>query len=179
MSDKPIWKRLPSDTDKSFEAFALYRDMGASRSLKAVAEKLEKSETIIGRWSGQHNWVSRVAAYDASLDEKLLDKNAERQERIRENAVKDYEFLRKSIDNFKANLEAVRFVGVNAYEMNTLLELMKKADDYARRAVGLPDKVTEQKLEHTGANGGAIKHEVSWEELFRRDSDTESESPSE
>jgi hypothetical protein len=150
MADNPIWKRLPSDTDKSFEAFCIYRDMGATRSLKMVAEKLSKSDTIINRWSREHNWVNRVAAYDASLDEKNLDKNAERQEKIKDNAYSDYEFLRKSIENFKTNFERVSFVGINAYEVGNLVELMKKADDYARRAVGLPDKITEQKNEVSG-----------------------------
>lgn len=177
MADNPIWKRLPSDTDKSFEAFALYRDMGANRSLKAVAEKLGKSDTIIGRWSTNNDWVNRVAAFDASLDEKNLDENAERQKLIKDTAYSDYVFLRKSIENFKQNFEAVRFVGINAYEVGNLVELMKKADDYARRAVGLPDKITESKQEVTGKDGGAIK--FSWEDLFNRDTDNPSENPSE
>ena len=43
-------------------------DMGNERSLRRVAEQLHKSETIIGRWSGKHNWVERVAAWDAEQD---------------------------------------------------------------------------------------------------------------
>jgi len=164
MAETPIFKRLPSDTDKSFEAFCIYRDMGANRSLKAVAEKLDKSDTIIGRWSTQHDWVNRVADYDTSMDAKSLDKQAERQEKIKDNAFSDYEFLRKAIDNFKTNVEAMRFVGVNAYEVGTLVELMKKADDYARRAVGLPDKITESKQEHTGKDGGAIIYKLEYPE---------------
>jgi hypothetical protein len=177
-NDKPIWKRLPSDTDKSFEAFALYRDMGASRSLKVVAEKLQKSEGLIGRWSRTRDWSNRVAAYDASLDEKALDANAEKQRVIRENAYADYEFLRKAIDKTKKAYLDVEFAKVPTYEISNLVELMKKADDYARRAVGLPDKITEQKNEHTGKDGGAIQHDVSmrWEELMNASNpDTDSD----
>lgn len=153
MAENPIWKRLATDTDKSFEAFTLYRDMGANRSVRDVAQKLNKSLTVIARWSSANNWQERVAAFDASLDEKNLDENAERQKLIKDTAYSDYVFLRKSIENFKENFEAVRFIGINAYEVGNLVELMKKADDYARRAVGLPDKITEQKNEHTGKDG--------------------------
>lgn len=167
MAETPIYKRLPSDTDKSFEAFCIYRDMGANRSLRDVAQTLNKSLTLIARWNTENNWQERVAAYDASLDEKNLNDNAERQKLIKDTAYSDYIFLRKSIDNFKKNFEAVNFVGLNAYEIANLVELMKKADDYARRAVGLPDKITEQKTDVKAE----IEHKLTWESLFTRESD--------
>jgi hypothetical protein len=37
---------------------------------------------------------------------------------------------------------------------------MKQADDYARRAVGLPDRITESKNAHTGADGGAMEFKL-------------------
>jgi hypothetical protein len=151
MADTPIWKRLPSDTDKSFEAFVLYRDMGASRSLEKLRQKLAKEspnyKRVLQKWSSDFNWQERVAAFDASLDEKNLDENAERQKRIKDNAYSDYLVLREAIENFKENYKRTRFVGVPAYEVSNLVGLMKQADDYARRAVGLPDKITEAKNE--------------------------------
>lgn len=62
------WERQTEETPKPFEAFCLYRDMGPERSLRKVAEKLEKSDTLIGRWSSQYNWVERVAAWDNEQD---------------------------------------------------------------------------------------------------------------
>lgn len=44
-----------------------YRDMGVGRSIDKVALKLRKSSTIIARWSGRHEWVTRVEAWDAHL----------------------------------------------------------------------------------------------------------------
>jgi hypothetical protein len=67
MSHK-IYDRQAGETNPAFEAFALYRDMGINRSLDAVAKKLSKSLTLMGRWSGQHNWVERVSLYDDYLD---------------------------------------------------------------------------------------------------------------
>lgn len=67
MAEKKVWDRLDNETTKQYEAFCVYRDMGQDRSLRAVAEKLNKSETLMGRWSGKNQWVERSTAWD---DEK-------------------------------------------------------------------------------------------------------------
>lgn len=58
------WERRESESTKAYEAFCTYRDMGRERSLSKVAEKLQKSETLMGRWSGAHSWVDRAAKWD-------------------------------------------------------------------------------------------------------------------
>ena len=62
------WERQKGESAKAYEAFSEYRDMGASRSLSKVAEKLQKSGTLIGRWSGNYEGVKRAAAWDAEQD---------------------------------------------------------------------------------------------------------------
>ena len=62
------WERQDGETTKQFEAFSVYRDMGRERSLSRVAEKLQKSDTLIGRWSGQCDWVKRAAFWDDEQD---------------------------------------------------------------------------------------------------------------
>ena len=62
------WERQPGEGTKPYEAFCLYRDMGTQRSLSKVAAELQKSGTLIGRWSGAHNWVERAAAWDDEQD---------------------------------------------------------------------------------------------------------------
>lgn len=62
------WERQKSESAKAYEAFSLYRDMGASRSIAKVAEKLQKSNQLLGRWSRNNKWVDRVAAWDAEQD---------------------------------------------------------------------------------------------------------------
>lgn len=66
--DAELWEKQGYETSKQFEAFQLYRDMGFERSLRAVAKSLNKSLTLIARWSGANNWVDRVAAWDAEQD---------------------------------------------------------------------------------------------------------------
>lgn len=63
-----LWEQQPGESAKAFKAFSLYRDMGIERSVRKVAQRLNKSLTLIGRWSSAHNWPERVRAYDRDLD---------------------------------------------------------------------------------------------------------------
>lgn len=58
------WERRESESTKAYEAFCTYRDMGRERSLSKVSEKLQKSETLMGRWSRTYDWVDRAAKWD-------------------------------------------------------------------------------------------------------------------
>ena len=151
------WERLPSDTDRSFEAFCVYRDMGANRSHDKVAQQLSKSTALISRWSTAHDWLNRVTAFDEYQDSLRQERNLQRQKLIEDNAYSDYEFLRQAIEKSKQDYLAIQFSKVKPYDVQALVDLMKKADDYARRAVGLPDRITENKNEVTGKDGGAIE----------------------
>ena len=67
------WERQPRESDEAFEAFTIYRDMKrpdsrVDRSIREVSEILKKSGALIGRWSSQHKWVERVAAWDNEKD---------------------------------------------------------------------------------------------------------------
>lgn len=68
MEDVKPWERQDGETVKQFEAFCEYRDMGKTRSLQKVSEKLAKSETLIKRWSANNNWIERVAAWEDEQD---------------------------------------------------------------------------------------------------------------
>jgi len=69
--------------------------------------------------------------------------------------------LRDAIEKYKSDYLSINFAGVKPADISNLIHMMKQIDDYARRAVGLPDKITESKNEHTGKDGGALKHEVT------------------
>jgi transposase-like protein len=61
------WERQPAETEKAFEALRCYLEMGVDRSIRHVAKRLGKSDTIVGRWSKKHEWVKRAREYDNSL----------------------------------------------------------------------------------------------------------------
>ena len=62
------WEQQPGESAKAFEAFAIYRDMSADRSVRKVTQRLNKSLTLIGKWSSRYNWPERARAYDRDLD---------------------------------------------------------------------------------------------------------------
>lgn len=62
-----VWEQQPRESAKAYDAFLLYRDLGAERSLAAVGQRLGKSKAICERWSARWSWVRRCAAYDTHL----------------------------------------------------------------------------------------------------------------
>ena len=71
MSRDP-WERQPKETDKSWEAFVKYRDMGAERSHVRLEQVLGKNKNYLAVWSKRNDWVERCAAYDNHVDQLAL-----------------------------------------------------------------------------------------------------------
>ena len=59
--------KLPTESAKAYAAFVAYCELGPGRGVRDVAQQLGKSATLIGRWSAQHSWQSRVAEYDRAI----------------------------------------------------------------------------------------------------------------
>lgn len=62
------WERQDGESDVAFEAFKIYRDMGAKRSGSRVAGKLSKSITLIRRWSSRWKWLLRCESWELEED---------------------------------------------------------------------------------------------------------------
>lgn len=50
---------LNKENDLQREAFEIYYGMGKKRSLKAVAERVKRTERTVAGWSRAYNWVDR------------------------------------------------------------------------------------------------------------------------
>lgn len=72
-SDK-IWERQPNESEKAYEAFKIYLNLGDNRTAQAVADELQKSYTLIRRWKDKYSWKDRAIAYDNSLVEEARKK---------------------------------------------------------------------------------------------------------
>lgn len=86
--NKP-WERQEGESEKAFEAFAAFRDMGEKRTVAAVAEKLSKSRQLLFKWKSAWDWENRVKAYDNDLEKqyhakrkKLIAETKDRQLKI-------------------------------------------------------------------------------------------------
>lgn len=149
MTDNPLWERLPSDTDKSYEAFCVYRDMGANRSHTKVAQELSKSVALIHRWSSDHDWINRVSAYDDYMRDMLRQQNEAKRVQIQADALSDYDAIRKAIDKRIRVLEEVDYQSSTS-DLHDLISLMEHANAYARLNSGLPDRITENNNRQSG-----------------------------
>ena len=74
--ERHSWQRIearngePGESAQAYEAAKLYFEMAANRSLEAVAQKLNKSRSLLGRWSQRWQWVERAADYDRHVEEQ-------------------------------------------------------------------------------------------------------------
>jgi hypothetical protein len=69
------YDRQPNETDKSWAAFCIYRDMGRDRTLEKVDQlrsqsSPKKSLSYLKEWSIKHSWVKRCSAFDDDELEK-------------------------------------------------------------------------------------------------------------
>jgi hypothetical protein len=64
---KPF-ERAVSDTDRSWHAFTVYRDLGPRRTFAKVAEVLGQSPYTVSGYSRHHDWPERIEAFDLEND---------------------------------------------------------------------------------------------------------------
>jgi hypothetical protein len=68
---------VPYETTKAFEAWTIYRELGAQRSLKKTAELYygrTSNVRQLQRWSSRFNWVERARACD--VEREMLRRSA-------------------------------------------------------------------------------------------------------
>lgn len=123
------YERQDGESKQSFEAFALYRDMGLARSLAKVGEELGKSTTLMERWSSKYEWVERCKAYDQEMDRiAILENEQQRREMIREHA----EVARKMLEKVKLAAEALKPETLTPNEMAKWLDIAVKVERLSR-----------------------------------------------
>lgn len=65
----PAGKRF-TESKPAFEAWRAYARLMEKRSIRKVAQQLDKSTTLIGRWSVAWKWQERVRAWDDFVSEQ-------------------------------------------------------------------------------------------------------------
>lgn len=118
-TDGEQWEQLAGESRQAWEAFKKYRDMGDDRSLRKVAEELQKSETLIGRWSSGMRWQERIAAYERYLDR---ERQKTRLKEIRREHVRSTQMLKVAKDKLVNSLNAMNITSVSVGEWTAALE---------------------------------------------------------
>ena len=124
-----LWEQQENEGKEAFEAFQIYRDMGVSRSLSAVAQQLNKSKTLMGRWSGDHNWVERAKAWDGEQDRILRAEQIKDIKKMRQrHADLAVEILEKAWEGIR-HLPAEE---LNAVAISRLVEVASRLEQKSR-----------------------------------------------
>lgn len=72
-TDKNIWDKQNGESEKAYQAFCVFLDMGSDRTVDGVAKKLSKSRQLMTRWCATYKWRDRAAAYDNSIMEETRE----------------------------------------------------------------------------------------------------------
>jgi len=132
------WERINGETSKAYDAFCVYRDLGAERTIRMAVEAKEKDKTKQeGRYrtwrnySMQFRWRERAADYDKYL-EKL--KQTELRKTIELQGEKHREVTGKMLDVVYKKLDTM-----NPEELtqNNVTEWVQTAIKTERDAAGL------------------------------------------
>jgi len=89
-SDIPAaWEKQSHESQRAYEAFRRYLELGPRRSIAKVAEKWSKNaKSSLYEWQSHNDWSARAAAYDAWMQQKAVDADVkETEERGRKAAV--------------------------------------------------------------------------------------------
>ena len=140
MEDKDIyilepepWERQLNETARAWEAFSMYRDMGASRSIAKVARELGKNKVVLEKWSTEYDWVKRVAAWDAEKDR--VARQAQLTDII-EMRQRHAAIAKKMLDTADSALNNIRPDDVSTSEIARLVEIASKLERISRGDVG-------------------------------------------
>jgi len=119
------WEKQPEETSKAFEAFRLYRDYGAGRSLRKVAEKhFEGSAGKLGwieTWSSKYGWVARCEAWDAHQDDI--------RRQAREDAIRsaEKELADELLDLVRTQIGLAKGADGSRVQLDALVDLLDRA----------------------------------------------------
>ncbi len=140
-TEKNLWERQENESNKAFQAFCIYRDLGAGRTLAKVAEKLRKSYDLIRRWSKNYFWQNRADAWDKFISEKAAEKAAEEYSKMLEvqinlgkmlqakaaKAIQNIDFENVSIKSLPSIVNAIN-IGVEIERTARELNLQKPSE---------------------------------------------------
>lgn len=120
------WERQPGESEKAYEAFVIYRDLGIDRTITAVANELSKSRQLIERWKSKYNWSERVRMYDNELEKQAMAKAVKERRAMTERHIKIAMQMQKKA------LEALKELNEKNMSPRDIKEYIKLATELER-----------------------------------------------
>lgn len=148
-------ERLPGETTQAFEAFSIYRDMGAGRTSAKVGKQLGKSATLMEGWSVRWNWVARAESWDAYVDREKRQQNLQAILDMNERHIR----LALMVQNkLVAGLQSLQGEGLSARDLSTFMDMAIRVERLARGSAT-------DRTEVSGTDGGPVVIRVRADDL--------------
>lgn len=161
MAETFVPEQRQGETQKAYAAFLDYCRMGAGRSLRALVQTYREPDaenpptkhdaTVFG-WSSRFQWQERIGEYDQQIAQDRESRLAEKRAEIEDAELADYE---RELNEWRRRVDLLMLAsdGMNTFELAALFKLRKEIADLGRRAVGMPDKITEGKIKGDEPDG--------------------------
>ncbi|TDB79607.1 hypothetical protein [Micromonospora sp. KC721] len=152
MSEPAIlpWDRQTREPETAYGYFALYRDLGRTRTVAKVATEVNKSRDYLHNLATRWKWVQRAQAWDREEDRLYIEGLAEQRRDMARRHARIASALQSKLVTRLQNLDASK---LSPADIARWLEVTTRVE---RLALGLPDSTTA----HTGPDGGPIRAEV-------------------
>ena len=157
-------QRLPDETALAWQYFKLYCEMPATeRSLRVLCQRdvngKKRSLKVLGRWSSQHSWQARAAAFDAqtqraAADALLARRQAEIEDFIEKDVRVSQQFQEVCIRRLTEISESDT---VNALELRQLAMAYTQSREWVKELIGivqLQQQLVNEEKDETQAEDG-------------------------
>ena len=155
--DRKKYDRQPDETDKTWRAFCLYKELGYGRTLRGAAQlyieqnrlkgALRTVEGNFSKWSNRYRWRERIVDWDNHIDTKRRRGQENALLSMREKHTKLGESLQvagaKALTAWMRNKEGIGYLDV---DMSDIVKAIKVGIDIERKGREQPDLVIEQKM---------------------------------
>jgi hypothetical protein len=103
----PLFPQAKGESDRAFEAFRVYLELGPRRRFFAVARKVGSSLRTIQRWAALFDWRTRIKTYAAGSAEHYIEtEQAVHREEFLDAAARDKSFRDRQYALAEALLDA-------------------------------------------------------------------------
>lgn len=135
MADRKPWNMRPGETAKAYQAFEVYRDLGAERTMEKAGAILGKSMGTIEPWASRFEWAARVRAFDEAVAAKAADRALEDAVAVRARQAADAKRLQE------LGIERLSTLPVGQLKPGHAIQAWKVGAEAERKALGIADKV--------------------------------------
>jgi hypothetical protein len=159
---RQAWEKRPSETLKSYTAFALYRDLGFNRTGKKVADELGIPADTVRAWSATHDWVERVELYEVERDRRRMEAELSEQEAARRGEViAGRAMMRKGLQRIQGDDEAhIDALDVNDFDAADVAKFIETGVRIQRMGLGMPTDFAKGALHMSFVEVGALVKEL-------------------